>query len=472
MDHANLLDQPDVRRKLDQCIHCGLCLPACPTYSVLQLEMDSPRGRIALMRAAADGRIGLEGAFQEHIDLCLGCRACETACPSGVQYGQLLETAKVALNTGAKGEGRGAYSVDAGNGLHGGEAGKVANSAHLAAEIQRQAEGRSSRPSLLAPRPSLQAFGLRELMPHRERLRLLARGVKLYQQLGLARIAQRVLPKLPPALTTMEGMAPPIDLDYLDEARPAPALGLRRGKVAFFTGCVQDAFLAGVNRATVRVLQRNGYEVHFPPGQTGCNAAALHSGDADFAQRLARQNIDAFAGDGWVAIINNAGGCGAALKGYDHLLAGDPRYAERAKVFVAKVQDISEFLADHLHNPPTGHVQARVTYVDSCHLRHGQKVSKQPRALLRAIPGVHLVEVAQPDMCCGSAGIYNLVQPEMANQVLDNKLADVRATGAGIIVTANTGCYMQMVYGVKRGGLNATVLHVVELLERSYANAG
>ena len=309
-------------------------------------------------------------------------------------------------------------------------------------------------------------------MPHRGRLRLLARAVKLYQQLGLARIAQRVLPKLPPALTTMEGMAPPIDLDYLDEARPAPALGLRRGKVAFFTGCVQDALLGGVNRATVRVLQRNGYEVHFPQGQTCCNAAALHSGDADFAQRLARQNIDAFAGDEWVAIINNAGGCGAALKGYDHLLAGDPRYAERARAFVAKVQDISEFLAGHLHNPPTGHVQARVTYVDSCHLRHGQKVSKQPRALLRAIPGVHLVEVAQPDMCCGSAGIYNLVQPEMANQVLDNKLADVRATGAGIIVTANTGCYMQMIYGVKRGGLHATVLHVVELLERSYANAG
>ncbi len=463
MTHVNLLDQPDVRRKLDQCIHCGLCLPACPTYSVLQLEMDSPRGRIALMRAAADGRIGLEGAFQAHIDLCLGCRACETACPSGVQYGLLLETAKVAL------------------------AQEGANFRRRGAEAQRFAEKEEDTvlsSSALPPRPrvsapnvnavanAVQAFGLRELMPHRARLRLLARGVKLYQQLGLARLAQRVLPKLPPALTTMEGMAPPIDLDYLDESRPAPAMGLRRGKVAFFSGCVQDAFLAGVNRATVRVLQRNGYEVHFPPGQSCCNAAALHSGDADFAQRLARQNIDAFAGDEWVAIINNAGGCGAALKGYDHLLASDPRYAERAKAFVAKVQDISEFLADHLHNPPTGHVQARVTYVDSCHLRHGQKVSKQPRALLRTIPGVHLVEVAQPDMCCGSAGIYNLVQPAMANQVLDNKLVDVRATGAGIIVTANTGCYMQMIYGVKRGGLNATVLHVVELLERSYANAG
>lgn len=459
MSHIDLLNQSDFRRKLDQCIHCGLCLPACPTYSINQLEMDSPRGRIALMRAAADGRIGLAGAFQEHINLCLGCRACETACPSGVQYGLLLETAKAALAlTGARGEGRGATPDTAFTD---------------AATRHNQASDSTLRPSPLATRISqaIQRVGLRELMPHRDRLRLLARGLWLYQRLGLKQIARRVLPKLPPALTTMEGMAPPVDLDFLDLTQPAPALGPKRGKVAFFTGCVQDAFLAGVNRATVRVLQRNGYEVHFPQSQTCCNAAALHSGDTAQAHHLARQNIDAFARDEYLAIINNAGGCGAALKGYDHLLANDPIYATRARAFVAKVKDISEFLADHLHNPPTGYVQARVTYVDSCHLRHGQKISKQPRALLRSIPGIELVELAQPDMCCGSAGIYNLVQPAMANQVLDNKLADVRATDAAIIVAANTGCYMQMVYGVKRGEINATVLHVVELLERSYANA-
>ncbi len=455
MSHIDLLNQSDFRRKLDQCIHCGLCLPACPTYSINQLEMDSPRGRIALMRAAADGRIGLDGAFQEHIDLCLGCRACETACPSGVQYGLLLETAKAAL---ARGEGRGA----------------APGAALTDAAARRNQTGDSTPgPSPLAPRLSqtIQRFGLRELMPHRDRLRLLARGLWLYQRLGLTRIAARVLPKLPPALTTMEGMAPPVDLGYLDETRPAPAIGPRRGKVAFFTGCVQDAFLAGVNRATVRVLQRNGYEVHFPQGQTCCNAAALHSGDTAQAHDLARQNIDAFLGDEYLAIINNAGGCGAALKGYAHLFADDPVYAERARAFVAKVKDISEFLVDHLHNPPTGYVQARITYVDSCHLRHGQKISKQPRTLLRSIPGIELIELAQPDMCCGSAGIYNLVQPAMANQALDAKLADVRATDAAIIVAANTGCYMQMVYGVKRGGLDAPVMHVVELLERSYANA-
>ena len=447
MSYIDLLDAPDFRRKLDQCIHCGLCLSACPTYAVNQLEMDSPRGRITLMRGAADGRIGLAGALQEHIDLCLGCRACETACPSGVQYGALLETTKAALAEEQTTARRGG------------------------AEMQRFAEKGANRPSPLAPRISsaLQRFGLRELMPNRARLRWLARGLWLYQRLGLSAVAARL--PLPAALRTMEGMAPPIRLDYLDASRPAPAHGLRRGKVAFFTGCVQDAFLAGVNRATVRVLQRNGYEVHFPPGQTCCNAAALHSGDTAFARDLARQNIDAFADGDFAAIINNAGGCGASLKGYDHLLADDPAYAARAHAFAGKVKDISEFLFDHLHNPPTGRVQARVTYVDSCHLRHGQKVSRQPRALLRGIPGLELVELNQPDMCCGSAGIYNLLQPAMANSVLDRKLADVRAAAPGIIVTANTGCYMQMVYGVKRAGLNAPVMHVVEVLERSYANA-
>ena len=198
----------------------------------------------------------------------------------------------------------------------------------------------------------------------------------------------------------------------------------------------------------------------------------MHSGETELARDLARRNIDAFAGDEFAAIVNNAGGCGAALKDYAHLLAHDRAYAERAGAFVAKVQDISEFLAGHLHNPPTGRVAARVAYADSCHLRHGQKIAKQPRALLKAIPGLQLVELAQPDMCCGSAGLYNIVQAETANRVLDAKVADVRATKAAIIATANTGCYMQMVYGVKRGNLNANVMHVVELLEQSYVSAG
>jgi glycolate oxidase iron-sulfur subunit len=420
---------PDFRQKLDQCIHCGLCLPACPTYNLFHTEMDSPRGRIALMRGAADGRIGLDGSFAEHLDLCLGCRACEVACPSGVEYGTLLEVAREAM-----------------------------------AEAQ----------AVSAPAPAsfgrmVQRIGLTEFMPHRSRLRIAARLLALYQRLGLPALAA-ALP-LPPALRTMEGMLPPLRLDYPDERRPAPAIGPKRGKVAFFAGCIQDAFLSHVNAATVRVLQRNGYEVHFPPGQSCCGAAAVHTGEVEVARDLARRNIDAFAGGRYDAIVNNAGGCGATLLEYARLLADDPEYAVRAQAFEANVQDITAFLAANLHNPPNGHVQARVTYVDSCHLRNGQRVVAQPRALLKAIPGIELVEVAHPDQCCGSAGIYNLLQPATANQVLDAKLADVAATQAGIIAVANTGCYMQMVYGVKRGGLNATVMHVVELLDKSYANA-
>jgi glycolate oxidase iron-sulfur subunit len=427
MAHVSSLQQPAFRQKLDQCIHCGLCLQACPTYNVLQLEMDSPRGRIALLRAAADGRLASTtlgaGAFQEHIDLCLGCRACETACPSGVQYGLLLETARAVV-----------------------------------AEQQ---------PGATPPR-ALQWLGLRQLMPYRGRLRALARGLALYQRLGVERLARR-LPFLPAPVRTMQGMLPRLRLDYPDMSRPAPALGVRQGRVAFFAGCIQDAFLAGVNAATIRVLQRNGYEVHFPGAQTCCGAASLHTGDPDFARALARRNIDACASAEYDAIVNNAGGCGATLKEYDHLLADDPAYAERARAFVARVMDISEFLAERLHNPPTGEIRARVVFLDSCHLRHGQKIFRQPRALLRCIPGLELVELSQPDQCCGSAGIYNLLQPVMANEILDRKLADLHATGATIVATANTGCHMQMLYGLQRAGLPLQVMHVAELLDLSYA---
>lgn len=384
--------------------------------------MDSPRGRIQLMRAAADGRIAPNGAFQEHIDLCLGCRACETACPSGVKYGLLLETARTAM-------------------------------------VQAQPQSRSER--------LIRWLALRQLMPHRSRLRLMARLLHLYQSLGFSTLVRKsgLLPK---SLHTMEALLPPLSQRFFDYTQPAPAIGEKRGEVAFFFGCVQDAFLNGVNAATVRVLRRNGYEVHFPLSQTCCGAAALHMGEQAFTRGLARQNIDACAGRAYVAIINNAGGCGATLKEYAHLLTADPAYAEKACAFVAKLQDINEFLADHLHTPPKGQIAKRVTYVDSCHLRHGQKVVKQPRQLLNAIPGLTLVELQRPDQCCGSAGVYNIVQAEPANQVLDAKLADIASTQAEIVVTANTGCHMQMLYGVRKAGLQAEVVHLVELLDRSY----
>lgn len=387
--------------------------------------MDSPRGRIQLMRAAADGRIDTSGAFQEHIELCLGCRACETACPSGVQYGLLFETARAAIEE---------------------------------AQPQSQSE------------QAIRWLALRQMLPHRKRLVAMAQLLRLYQAVGLSTLVRK-LNFLPKSLQNMEALLPPITNSTIDYTKPAPAYGEKRGNVAFLIGCIQDAFLGEVNAATVRVLQRNGYEVHFPRTQTCCGAAALHIGEGDLTRDLARQNVDAYSDRDYVAIINNAGGCGATLKEYAHLLAEDPAYADRARAFVAKLQDVSEFLVNHLHNPPTGTVAKRVTYVDSCHLRHGQKVIKQPRQLIKAIPGITLVELQRPDMCCGSAGVYNIMQPETANQVLDAKMADIADTKAEIVVTSNTGCHMQIIYGVRKADVKAEVVHLVQLLDRAYQAA-
>lgn len=419
---STTLRSPEYQSLLTQCVHCGLCLPACPTYRIFHTEMDSPRGRIQLMGAAAEGRIDLDGAFQEHLDLCLGCRACETACPSGVQYGLLLEGAR-----------------------------------HAIAEEEPQSSGERL----------LRWAALRQLLPHQGRLRAMARLLWGVQKLGLDRLAKRI-GVIPQSMQGLVDLLPPLRLNQVATTQPAPAIGEKRGAVALLYGCVQDAFLSGVNAATVQVLQRNGYEVHFPQGQNCCGAAGLHMGEVAEAKALARQNIDACSDRAYVAIISNAGGCGATLKEYAHLLADDPAYAQKATEFVAKVQDISEFLATHLHVPPTIPVHKRVTYVESCHLRHGQKVIQQPRALLDAIPGLTFVELAYPDHCCGSAGVYNITQSETANQVLDAKLADVQQTGAEIVVTTNTGCHMQMIYGVRKAGLEAEVIHIVELLNRAY----
>jgi glycolate oxidase iron-sulfur subunit len=424
---AELAD-PNYRKLLDQCIHCGLCLQACPTYAVYQTEMDSPRGRIVLMRAASEGRIGadeFQSGFAEHLTLCLECRACETACPSGVQYGALIQTARIALE-------------------------------------HHRRPGPLERFALWV--------GLRQLMPRLDRLLVLSWIMWVYEMTGLQWLV-RALHILPRPLSAMEAILPPITPRHRDYRAPAPAYGPRRGDVAFFIGCIQEAFLSRVNEATIRVLQRNGYEVHFPAGQTCCGAAQLHVGDDALARELARQNIDAFLSHDYLAVINNAGGCGATLKEeYEHLFKDDPVYAERARQLGAKVQDISEFLAEHMYVPPTGELHATATYSDSCHLRHAQKIVQQPRALLRSIRGLKLVELAQPDRCCGSAGIYNIVQSPTADAVLDMKMADIAATGADLIVTSNTGCHMQLIAGTRRAGLHAKVVHVVEVLDMAYGS--
>lgn len=416
------LANPGYKELLQQCVHCGLCLPACPTYAVFGTEMDAPRGRIALMRAASEGRIGLDSTFEEHISLCLSCRACETACPSGVQYGALVETARIALE-------------------------------------------KARTPDMLGR--FVRWLTLRKMLPNIGSLRLLARFMRIYQLIGLQRLVRR-MNFLPERLRAMTALLPPLHTSYADYRQVAPAIGPRRGTVAFFHGCIQEAFLSDINKATIRVLQHNGYEVHFPRGQTCCGAAPLHVGEDALTRDLARRNVDAFMQEEYDAIINNAGGCGASLKEYAHLLKDDPAYSSKVDQFVAKVRDISEFLADHLNNPPPGEVRVRATYADSCHLRHAQKIVRQPRSLLQAIPGLELVELKRADQCCGSAGVYNIIQVKAANAVLDNKMVDIAATGADTIVTTNTGCYLQLLYGAQRAGLNARVVHLVELLDQSY----
>lgn len=431
----DLLQTADYQKKLAQCIHCGLCLQACPTYNVFGTEMDSPRGRIALMSAASRGElepVEFHTAFTEHINLCLACRACETACPSGVQYGALVEGARIVVE-------------------------------------QNRSPGLAER--------FLRWIGVRQLMPHPNRLKMMARFVWLYQVTGLQKLVRRMT-WLPKTLQAMEAILPPIRPQYQDYRTPASAVGASRGKVLFFTGCIQEALLSPTNQATVRVLQRNGYEVVTPLQQTCCGAAHLHLGDAEAARELARRNMDAFLGGGrspqaqeYEAILCNAGGCGAALKEYPHLLAADPVYAEKARQFASKTQDVTEFLAAHLHHPPTGRVPLKATYADSCHLRHGQKIVRQPRSLLHQIPGLKLVELSAPDRCCGSAGVYNIAQTETANAILDLKMADIAATGAELVITTNTGCHMQLIAGARRAGLDVQVMHVVDVLDWSYRAA-
>jgi glycolate oxidase iron-sulfur subunit len=422
-----LLQTPDYQRKLAQCIHCGLCLQACPTYAVFGSEMDAPRGRIALMRAASQGRIGLadfKDTFSRHINLCLACRACETACPSGVQYGALVEAARQVV------------------------------------EENRQ-PGFAER--------FLRWIGTQQLMPRLGLLKIMARLLWAYERSGLQRLVRR-LAFLPESLEAMEAILPPLELQFTKLGESYPCIGDRQGLVMFFTGCIQEAFLSDVNRATIHVLQRNGYDVFVPDEQTCCGAAHQHLGDLDEARALARRNIAAFKlldGD-CAAVICNAGGCGLALKEYPHLLANDPDYALQAQAFASKVADFSEFLSAHLRAVPEGKIRGKATYVDSCHLRHGQKVINQPRQLLRMIPGLEYVELSQPERCCGSAGVYNIAQVETADKILEAKIADIAATGADLIVTTNTGCHMQLISGIRRAGLSARVVHIAQVLDLSY----
>ncbi|MDR7523551.1 MAG: (Fe-S)-binding protein [Armatimonadota bacterium] len=405
--------------EVEACIHCGLCLNQCPTYRVTHLEAESPRGRIYLVRAAAEGRLDLTSSVAGHLYLCLACRACETACPSGVQYGRIIEAAREVLGPPGSGAGR-----------------------------------------------ALTRLALRHLMPHPRRLRLAAGLIRLFQRSGLAALTTRVLPE---GLRRRAALLPkPSPRFYAAPSGVLPAVGERRARVAFLTGCAMDLFFAEVNEATVRVLRRNGCEVVVPRGQACCGALNAHNGERASARAMARRNIDAFPAD-VDAVITNAAGCGAAMKEYGHLLKDDVRYAERAEAFAARVRDAGEFLAGLGLRTTPARRELTVTYQDPCHLAHGQRVRAQPRALLQAIPGVVLKEMDASDRCCGSAGIYNVLHPEMAELLLREKMEAIRATGASVVVAPNPGCLLQLRYGAKRFGVPVRAMHLMDLLDEAGA---
>jgi glycolate oxidase iron-sulfur subunit len=421
-----LADRIDYRR-FQECVHCGLCTASCPTYLVTSNENDSPRGRIYLMRAVTDGRAGASDDVRKHLGLCLDCRACETACPSGVKYGQLIEPYKIALQASRSPGGTGRVGWLLRAILH-----------HLFPYPRRVRLA-------LAPVRALKAVGLYGLLEKSGLFRILPRGLQ-----GMATMLPTRLPRA----------------EHLPEW--LPAMGPRRARVALFTGCVSDVMFPATNAATARVLQRNGCDVLVPRTQACCGAIHYHSGAERPALDLARRNVQAFPFDDVDAVIVNAAGCGAMLKEYGHLLqATDPDASAR---FAAKVRDVAEFLIELGPVPPTGSVPLDVAYHDACHLCHAQKVRSQPRQLLAMIPGLRLVPLAESEVCCGAAGTYNLTQPEMSRQLGERKLAHIEQTGAAVVATGNVGCILQIARIARDAGNPVDVVHPIDLLDRAYTS--
>ena len=408
------------------CVHCGLCTASCPTYLMTGDENDSPRGRIYLMRAVVDGRAAATSKVREHLGLCLDCRACESACPSGVQYGKLIEPFKVALELSAPAE---------------------------------------SRPPLLL------RLLLRHLFPYPDRLKIALLPARLANKLGVLALLRKtnLINLMPKTLARMAEMLPAgmplIPPSTLPEVLPAS--GVKRARVALFTGCVTEAMTPETNRATARVLQHNGCEVVVVPGQVCCGAVSYHSGDEDGAKAFIRSNLQAFDPASFDAIIMNAAGCGAMLKDYAHLMHHDPE-AEAAKAFTTKVKDISEFLYSLGARKPAGSIEAEITYHDACHLCHGQQVRNQPRALLQMIDGLKLKPLDESEICCGAAGTYNLTEPDMSHQLGQRKAEFIESTGATMVATGNVGCQLQIQKHLADRGQKTQVVHPVELLDRAY----
>lgn len=406
---------------IDDCVHCGFCLPTCPTYMLWGEEMDSPRGRIHLMKTGLEGA-PLSDAMVGHFDACLGCMACVTSCPSGVQYDQLI----------------------------------VQTRAQVERRHERSRGDRAVRGLIFA------------LFPRPRRLRMLRGPLRLAQRAGLDRLAQnsRLLKRISPRLATMASLAPPITSAPRVPERVA-AVGTRRAVVGMLTGCVQREFFPGVNAATARVLAAEGCDVVAPARQGCCGALSAHTGREDEARRYARALIDTFEHTGVEYVVVNSAGCGSSMKEYAELLADDPAYAERARAFAEKVRDLSEILIELGPVAPRHPLPVVTAYHDACHLAHAQGVRSQPRQLLAGIPELEVREIADAEICCGSAGIYNILNPEPARELGDRKAANVLATGAQLLVTANPGCLMQLANSVERAGGELPMAHTAVVLDAS-----
>ena len=414
-----------------RCVHCGLCLNACPTYRELGVEMDSPRGRIYQMIQVERGRLPLGESFVRHIDLCLDCRACETACPSGVEYGKLVEAAR----------------------------GQIEKYYH--------------RPPLVTLLRKLFYF---EVLPHPRLLQFLGKLLRIYQRSGLERLVlgSRVLRLFPGRLEQVAQLAPRMENPFFYDrlGTTVSAEGKRRYRVAFFAGCIANLSFARLNDATVRVLAKNACEVVIPRNQGCCGALHVHAGMRGMARDLAKRNIQTFLAGEFDALITNAAGCGSVLKEYPLLFEEEDReFFEPAKAFVSKVRDVSEFLAGIDLNRELGIMKVRATYQDPCHLGHAQRIRAAPRKLLAAVPGLELMELKEAEICCGSAGVYNVVHNEISERLLENKLRRIEATEAQVILTANPGCLLQIAAGVKSKGKGQRVMHVIELLDEAYRKA-
>lgn len=405
-----------LERSLD-CVHCGLCLPVCPTYRETGRETSSPRGRIYLMRAAAEGRIPVGDALVEEIYYCLGCRACESACPSGVQYGAMLETMRTEIEDAGLRKG---------------------------------------------PGKRIESFALRAIVPHPKRLRWWIDGLALAHAVGLVKLARRFAPRRVRALAARAPSVPArAERRRLPELTPAQ--GQRRGRVAYFVGCVMPELFGDVAHATVRVLAANGFDVVVPNRQSCCGALHAHAGDLETARRLARRNLDAFDLRDVDAVILDSAGCGAALRELGRWLPGE------GDALASAVRDVCEWLDDVGLRAPTREFDASVCYDDPCHLVHGQRVGDAPRRILAAVPGLRLLAHDDPTACCGAAGIYSLTHPESSEAVLARKLSALAAVDPDVIATGNPGCLMQLRSGVLARGLRARVLHPVQILDAAYS---